>query len=173
MRLVTKLFAAALVIAATPAFAHGYKLGNLEIGHPWTRATPPSATAGGGFLKITNNGDEDDRLVSASSPIAARVELHTMDMSDGVMKMRPLEDGIPVPAGATVELKPGSLHVMFIDLTAPIEEGESVPATLNFEKAGSVDVEMSATAVGAPGPDANGMKMDGHSMEMPENDKAQ
>ncbi|MBK1624897.1 copper chaperone PCu(A)C [Afifella marina] len=173
MRLVTKLFAAAFVFAATPALAHGYKLGNLEIGHPWTRATPPSATAGGGFLKITNTGDEDDRLVSASSPISGRVELHTMDMSGGVMKMRQLEDGIPVPAGATVELKPGSLHVMFIDLTAPIEEGANVPVTLTFEKAGSVDVEMSATAVGAPSPGGKPMEMDGHNMQMPENSKTQ
>ncbi|WP_414833518.1 copper chaperone PCu(A)C [Afifella sp. YEN Y35] len=173
MRLVAHLIAAALVFAATPALAHGYKLGNLEIGHPWTRATPPSATAGGGFLKITNTGDEDDRLVSASSPISSRVELHTMDMSGGVMKMRQLEDGIPVPAGATVELKPGSLHVMFIDLTAPIEEGANVPVTLTFERAGSVDVEMPASAVGAPGPNGDAMKMDGHTMDRPENSKAQ
>ncbi|MBZ8132568.1 copper chaperone PCu(A)C [Afifella sp. IM 167] len=165
MRIFSKVLAAALIAAATPALAADYSVGKIEIDTPWTRATPPSASAGGGFLKITNTGDEDDRLVSAASPIAGRAELHTMDMTGGVMKMRQMKDGIPVPAGETVELKPGSLHVMFLDLSGPIAQGAPVPVTLTFEKAGPLDVEMVVAPVGAPGPDGASthmkMKMDG------------
>jgi len=170
MRFLSKVIAAALIAAATPALAADYSLGKIEIDTPWTRATPPSASAGGGFLRVTNTGEEDDRLVSASSPIAGRVELHTMDMTGGVMKMREMKDGIPVPAGETVELKPGSLHVMFLELSGPITQEKPVSVTLTFEKAGSVDVEMAVAPVGAPGPEGMQMKMDGsgHGMEAKE-----
>ena len=135
------IVAAALAVAS-PAFAqHGVvHLGDLDISLPFTRATLPNAPVGGGFMTITNNGAEDDRLVSASSDAAAEVQLHEMAMDGDVMKMRRLADGIVIPAGETVELKPGGLHVMFIGLAAPFVEGETVTVTLSFEKAGSIEV---------------------------------
>ncbi|MFC6489289.1 copper chaperone PCu(A)C [Nitratireductor sp. GCM10026969] len=153
MRILPQLFAAALLLGAIPALADDYTLGKLEIGQPWARATPPGASTGGGFLTITNEGDTPDRLVSAASPIADRVEIHEMTVTDDVMKMRPVPDGVEIPAGETVELKPGALHVMFLDLIGPIEQGKPVPVTLDFEKAGSIDVEMTVAPPGSPGPE--------------------
>ncbi|WP_367714406.1 copper chaperone PCu(A)C (plasmid) [Nitratireductor sp. GISD-1A_MAKvit] len=134
MRFLPRILTAAMLFIAAPAFAGDYTLGKLEIDQPWTRATPPGAKAAGGFVTIVNGGEEDDRLVSAEAAFAGRVELHTMDMTDGVMKMRHLPEGIPVPAGETVNLAPGGLHVMFMDLQEPIAEGAPVPVTLTFEK---------------------------------------
>jgi periplasmic copper chaperone A len=131
------------------ASAHDYKVGTLRIVDPWTRATPKGATVGGGFFKVTNNGTEPDRLVGGSSPISARFEIHEMSMDNGVMKMRQLKDGIVIKPGETVEFKPGSFHLMFVDLKEPIKEGERLKGTLEFEKAGKVDVEYVAVAVGA------------------------
>ena len=137
-----------LLLPAT-AMAHGFKLGTLEIGHPWTRATPGGADIAGGFLKITNNGPEDDRLVSVAVDGIARVEIHEMKTENGVMSMRPLKDGLPIPAGATVELKPGSFHVMMFGLSTPFVEGTMVKGKVTFEKAGSADIEFKVEAVGA------------------------
>ncbi|MDV6227572.1 copper chaperone PCu(A)C [Nitratireductor aquimarinus] len=152
MRFFTRTFTAAMLFIAAPAFAGDYTLGNLDIDQPWTRATPPGAKAAGGFVTIANGGEEDDRLVSAEAAFAGRVELHTMDMTNGVMKMRHLPEGIPVPAGETVNLAPGGLHVMFMELKEPIAEGAPVPVTLTFEKAGTIEVEMSVAKPGAPAP---------------------
>lgn len=153
MRTLPKLLAAALLIGVAPASAGDYTLGELEIDRPWTRATPPGADTGGGFLTITNESDAPDRLVGAASPIAGRTEIHEMTVVDDVMRMRPLAEGIEIPAGATVELKPGSFHIMFLDLAGPIEQGATVPVTLDFEKAGSIDVELTVAPPGAPGPE--------------------
>lgn len=149
MKRFATLLAGIVLLAAGSASAHGYKLGSLEIGHPWARATPKGATVGGGYLKITNNGTTPDRLVSGSSPIAARFEVHEMSMDNGVMKMRPLKDGVEIKPGQTVELKPGGMHIMLVDLKAPIKAGDHVKGTLVFEKAGSVDIEYIAVPVGA------------------------
>src|SRR4051812_20891477 len=89
------------------AAAHGYKLGTLEIGHPWTRATPPTAPTGGGYLSIKNTGTEPDRLISASSPAAETVQVHEMKMEGNVMRMRPLEGALEIKPGETVTLAPG------------------------------------------------------------------
>jgi Uncharacterized protein conserved in bacteria len=109
----------------------------------------PNAPAGGGFMTITNTGAEDDRLLSAASDAAAKVELHEMAMEGDVMKMRPMADGIVIPAGETVTLEPGGLHVMFMGLSAPFIEGETVTVTLTFEKAGAVEVELPVGGVSA------------------------
>lgn len=138
-----------LIILPSLVFAHGFKLGALEIGHPWTRATPNGAEVAGGFLKITNNGTEDDRLVSVTIEGIARVEIHEMKTENGVMSMRPLKDGLLIPAGATVELKPGSFHVMIFGLTQPFVEGMMVKGKITFEKAGSADLDFKVEAVGA------------------------
>ena len=142
MKRITSLAGAlAAALIATAAFAHEYKAGDLEVVHPASRAMVPGAQVGGGFMQIVNHGKADDRLVSVTSPATPNVQLHEMAVTDGVMKMRQLKDGIPVPAGQTVELKKGGLHVMFMDVKTPFKEGDKVPAVLHFEKAGEVKVE--------------------------------
>jgi len=139
------------LLAATitsSAFAHDYKLGSLVINHPWSRATPKGATVAGGYMKITNSGTAPDRLVSGSTDVARRFEIHEMRMEGGVMKMRELSDGLEIPPGATVELKPGSYHVMMTNLSRQLTKGERVKASLTFEKAGKIDIEFDVEAVG-------------------------
>lgn len=137
----TLAFACGLLAAAGSALAHGYKVGGLEIGHPWARATPKAAPVGGGYLTVRNTGSTDDRLVAVEAGVSSKVEIHEMSMDGGVMKMRALDQGLPVPAGETVELKPGGYHVMFIGLAAPFEAGKAFKGKLVFEKAGPVEVE--------------------------------
>lgn len=146
------LIAALLVLAALPAAAHDYKLGTLEIATPWTRATAPTAKSGGGFMTITNKGTTADRLVAARSNVSSKVEIHEMRMDGSVMRMRELEKGLEIPPGATVALKPGSFHIMFMELNAPFAVSGKVPLTLVFERAGSIDVEMTVEAMGAGAP---------------------
>jgi copper(I)-binding protein len=143
------LLAAVLAFAVNAASAHEYKLGSLEIIHPWARATPKGATVAGGYMKIINHGTAPDRLVGGTTTGAAKFEIHQMTMTDGVMKMRPLANGLEIKPGETVELKPGGYHLMFVGLKAPFEKGKRVKGTLRFEKAGTVDVEYAVTAVGA------------------------
>jgi copper(I)-binding protein len=134
----------ALVLAAVALHAHEYKLGAIAIGHPHARFTVAGQTAGGGFMKLVNNGAAD-RLLSASAPVCDRVEMHTMRMEGDVMRMRQLET-IELPASKTVELKPGGLHLMLVGLKAPLKAGERFPLTLRFEKAGEVTVEVAIEA---------------------------
>jgi copper(I)-binding protein len=132
--------------------AHDYKLGALEIGQPWARATPPSAPAGGGFLTIKNTGSAADRLVAASSPAADMVQVHEMKMDGNVMRMREVEKGLEIPAGGSVTLAPGGYHLMMMGLKGPLKQGTSVPVTLVFEKAGKIDVQLSVEGLGATQP---------------------
>ena len=131
-----------------------FKLGNLTVTSPWTRATPGGAKIAGGYLKITNNGTSADRFVGAKSEATGHVEIHEMSMSDGVMKMRPLPNGLEIKPGETVELKSGGYHLMFMDLKQPLKQGDTFKATLQFEKAGSLDVNFSVNALGATGGNA-------------------
>jgi copper(I)-binding protein len=140
--------ALALLCSVTAA-AHDYKLGALEIAQPWARATPPSAPAGGGFLKITNTGTTPDRLISASSPAAELVQVHEMKMDGNVMRMREVEKGLEIPASGSVTLAPGGFHLMMMGLKGPLKQGTSVLLTLVFEKAGRIDVELAVEAMGA------------------------
>ena len=141
--------AAAVSVLALPAMAHDYKIGSIEITTPWTRATPPSARTGGGFMTITNKGTVADRLVSARSNASDKVEVHEMQMDGNVMRMRELAKGLEIPPGATVMLKPGSYHIMFMELKAPFAKDAKVPMTLVFEKAGSIDIQLDVQAMGA------------------------
>src|SRR5262249_12389196 len=133
--------AALLVALATGASAHDYSVGSLKINHPWSRATPKGASVAGGYMQITNTGTTPDRLTGGRTDAAAKFEIHEMSMEGGVMKMRELPNGVEIPPGATVELKPGSYHVMMTGIAKPFVKGERVKASLNFEKAGKVDVE--------------------------------
>ncbi len=146
------ILAASLALLSVPATAQDYKLGALEITRPWTRATPATAQSGGGFLTITNKGTTPDRLISARSTVSAKVEVHEMRMDGNVMRMRELEKGLEIPAGATVMLKPGGYHIMFMGLKAPFAKDTKVPVTLVFEKAGSLDIVLDVEALGAAAP---------------------
>jgi copper(I)-binding protein len=126
-----------------------FKRGDLTVTAPWTRATPGGAKIAGGYLKITNNGAAADRFTGARSDAADHVEIHEMSMSDGVMKMRPLPNGLEIKPGETVELKSGGYHLMFMDLKQPLKQGDTLKATLQFEKAGSLDVNFNVNALGA------------------------
>ena len=136
------------VLIATSAQAQEYKVGPLVIDQPWTRATPKSATVAGGYLKITNTGSTPDRLTGGSADVARKFEVHQMSMDGGVMKMRELTGGLEIPPGATVELKPGSYHIMMMNLSRPLAKGDKVKGSLTFEKAGKVDVEFTVEALG-------------------------
>lgn len=127
-------------------------LGDLEIGGAFVLETVPAARSGGGYLTIANTGAADDLLVSATTDAAAVTELHQMRMDGEVMLMRPVDGGIPVPAGETVTLAPGGLHLMFIDLAAPFTAGETVTVTLGFEVAGEVEIELPVLARGEAAP---------------------
>lgn len=134
--------------AAAPAAAGTFKAGDITVMSAWTRATPGSAKVAGGYLSITNAGTTPDKLVGGATEIAGRVEVHEMEVKDGVMQMRPLDAGLEVKGGQTVELKPGGYHLMFLDLKRQLKEGETVKATLQFEKAGKVDVTFQVGSVG-------------------------
>jgi copper(I)-binding protein len=143
------LFGAAAALIALPVAAHDYTAGDITIGHPWTRAAGANGN-GAGFLKLTNAGTRPDRLLSATSPVAQVVELHSMIRDGDVMRMRPVQD-IPIAPGETVELRPGGFHIMMIGLTAPMNQGSRVPLTLRFERAGEVQVELAVESAGARG----------------------
>jgi periplasmic copper chaperone A len=142
----------ALAAFATATHAHDYKVGGLKIDHPWTRATPGGAKVGGGFMKITNTGTETDRLIGGSAEIAKAFEVHEMKMEGSTMMMRALDKGLEIKPGETVELKPGGFHVMFLDLQAPIKDGEKLKGQLVFEKAGKVEVEYKVEPRGTASP---------------------
>jgi copper(I)-binding protein len=145
------LFAVGLACALLtgPAPAFDYKVADMEIDRPWSRATPKGAKIGAGYLKIANTGSTPDRLVGGSFALSRGVEIHEMSMDRGVMKMRELKAGIDIKPGASVELKPGSYHLMFIDLTRALAKGDRVKGTLQFEKAGTVEIEYAVEAIGA------------------------
>jgi hypothetical protein len=137
--------------AAAQSGSDTFKVGDLVVASPWTRATPGGAKIAGGYLKITNNGKSPDRLIGAATAGADRVEIHEMSMTGGVMKMRPLADGLTIKPGETVELKPGGFHMMFMDIKQPFKQGDTLKATLMFEKAGKLDVSFNVNAIGASG----------------------
>ncbi|MEZ5923048.1 MAG: copper chaperone PCu(A)C [Hyphomicrobiaceae bacterium] len=149
------LLALALIGLASPALAHEYKLGALTLHHPWARATPPGAQVAGAYVEIVNAGTEPDRLIAVSSPVAEVGEIHEMSMVEDVMKMRRLEAGLEIPAGATVSLKPGSFHIMLMKLKEPLVENVPVKATLTFENAGAIEVELVVEKIGAMSSDDN------------------
>jgi copper(I)-binding protein len=132
----------AATVLSGAAFADDYSAKALRISSPFTRATPPGARVAGAFLSIENRGQEADRLVSASSPVAGLVEIHEMAMDGGLMKMRAVKD---------IDLKPGpgGYHVMLEDLKQPLKQGDQFPMLLTFEKAGVVEIKVKVEAMGA------------------------
>lgn len=143
----------AIALSAGVAAAHEFKAGELQIKHPWSRATVPAAKVGGGYFTVINPTDTPDRLISATADVADHVEIHQMEMKDGVMSMRAVEGGIEVPAKGELALQPGGegagYHLMFMGLKKPLMGGEKIPGTLTFEKAGTVPVEFAVEGMGA------------------------
>ena len=131
------------------AQAQNAKVGSVQIENAYTRATVPGQQVAGGFMKIENKGAAD-QLISASSPASGEVQLHEMAMEGNVMRMRQVKE-VVVPAGGTVELKPGGLHLMFMNIKTPLTAGETVPVKLKFAKAGEVEIKMPVNAMGNPG----------------------
>jgi copper(I)-binding protein len=155
MRSVVQMLASILCIAvlgAAPARAQEVKAGDLVITQAWARATPNGAKIGGGYLTIENKGSTPDRLVGGSADIAGKLEVHEMAMKDGVMTMRPLGDGLAIDPGKTVKLAPGGYHLMMFELKNPLKQGDAVPVTLKFEKAGEVKLSLAVQGIGAQAP---------------------
>jgi copper(I)-binding protein len=167
----TSFFTAGILaasIAATlalPAQAEDATVGALKISAPWARATPKGASIGGGYMTITNTGAAPDRLVGGSTDISKGLEIHEMSMDNGVMKMRLLPKGLEIKPGQSVTFKPGSYHIMFMGLKHQLVQGQHFKATLQFEKAGKIDVDFAIAGVGAQKPNSSsghdmpGMKM--------------
>lgn len=148
---------------STAAQAQEYTEGNITIDHPWSRPTPPGVPMGVGYMAITNHGDSDVIFTSATTPRAKNVSIHESTMKDGTMSMRPLKDGLAIPAGETVELKPHSYHLMLEKLNGPLKEGESVPLRLTFDGALDMNVELNVEPLdGGMQKKDNGMDHSGH-----------
>ena len=157
----TIAFAVALAASAAPVRAEDVKAGDLVISQAWSRQTPSGAKVAGAYLTIENKGATADRLISGSGDVAGKVEVHEMAMEGGVMKMRPLDKGLVIEPGKTLKLAPGGYHLMLMDLKSQLKQGDKVPMTLEFEKAGKVNVSLDVQGVGAqaPGGDHSGHMM--------------
>jgi periplasmic copper chaperone A len=152
---VTRAIACATMFAyflAAPARAEEVKAGDLVITQAWSRATPGGAKIGSGYLTIENKGSAPDRLIGGSADVADKVQVHQMATNNGVMTMRPLDNGLSIEPGKTVKLAPGGYHLMLLDLKSPLKQGDKVPVTLEFEKAGKVKLTFDVQGVGARGP---------------------
>lgn len=145
IRIVIAACLAAGVLATTPVSGHEYKKGDLRVGHPWTRATPPGAKVAAGYLSVRNSGSQPDRILGASSPAAERVELHIQVREGDILKMREVKS-VEVLPGRERMLRPGNLHVMLVNLRKPLVRGESIPLTLRFERAGEIAIELEVQA---------------------------
>jgi hypothetical protein len=157
-----------IVVAMMALFGIGPLLaqssGSILIEKPFSRETPSGSNLGVGYFTIINKGAEADRLVSASTPKAGKVEIHETVMQNGVMKMRELAGGLVIDAGKTVILAPEGNHLMLIDLKAPLKQGDKVPLTLNLEKAGKIEVTLDVEAIGAKQPSDMQKSMPMHKM---------
>lgn len=137
-----------VLLVATSAMAQDATSGALKVTQAWSRATPPTPRVAVGYVTIANTGDKPDRLLSASSPMAERVEVHESTLVGGVARMRPVEK-LDVAAGATIALKPGGLHLMLLQPRARLAQGGAFPITLVFERAGPVTAIFSVQAMGS------------------------
>ena len=143
------LLAVALMLPVASAGAQERSPDAILVERAWTRAVGATAPTAAGYMTVTNRGGTPDRLVSARSPMARSVEIHDSSVADGVMRMRPLPDGVALPPGATLRLAPGGLHLMLIAPTGGFTRGGRVPVTLSFDRAGDVTVELEVAAAGA------------------------
>ena len=150
----------AIRLALLPVILSGFSLpakadpvqtnGTIIIDQPVARPTPPGSKVGAGYLRVTNTSSTPDRFLGGTTDRAQRIEVHEMTVTDNIMRMRALENGIEIKPGQTVELKPGGLHLMFVNLAAPFKNGDQFKASLVFEKAGNIEVEFKIGPVSAP-----------------------
>jgi copper(I)-binding protein len=148
--------ALALLLLVSPIVAHAHEvfiLGTLEISGGFSRATLPNAPVGVGYLTITNKGTADDTLTGVVSPVASTTQIHEMRMEGDVMKMNEVEGGLDIPAGQSVTLAPGGLHIMFMQLKEPLIEGSKVPVTLTFATSGTIEIELVVGSINAAEPE--------------------
>jgi periplasmic copper chaperone A len=143
-------------VLTASARAEEVKAGDLVITQAWSRATPGGAKVGGGYLTIENKGSVPDRLIGGSTDVAGKLQVHEMAVNNGVMTMRPLDNGLTVEPGKTVKLAPGGYHLMLLDLKNPLKQGDKLPITLEFEKAGKVKLSLDVQGVGAQAPTGDG-----------------
>jgi|JRHI01.1.fsa_nt_gi hypothetical protein len=126
--------------------------GKLALEGAWARPTPEGTSISAGYLKITNRGDKPDTLLGASTPAANSAELHESAVdAEGVMTMRPVENGLEIKPGQTVELKPAGVHIMILGVKTPLKEGQTIPVTLNFKSAGKIEVPFAVKPMAASG----------------------
>jgi hypothetical protein len=134
-----------LLFTTLPAWAQ------VSVAQPWSRATPPGAKIGVGFMRLKNAGSAAARVIGASSPVAGRVEMHVTTRDGDVMKMRQVQS-FEIPAGGSFELKPGGAHLMLMGLARPLNKGERVPLTLKIQRGGELQVELTVEEMGARRP---------------------
>lgn len=137
---------------AVSAGSHEFTSNGVTVSHPWVRATPGGATVGAAYLEIGADANTTDKLVGVSSPVAEKGEIHTHVHDGDVVRMRKVKGGLDIAAGKSVILKPSGDHIMLMGLKQPLKEGETVTLTLQFEKAGPIEVEASVEPIGAKGP---------------------
>lgn len=143
-----------VALVAGPLFAgDALSVGDLRIERPWSRVTPPGTPVGAGYMTVVNTADEPDRLIAVESPAAGRVQIHRSVKKDGASSMVHQKDGVIVPPDGRIEFRPGDYHLMLMQLDEPLEEGERVPVTLRFERAGRIEVELVVRALTAGAPD--------------------
>jgi len=135
-------------VLAVAAHAHEYSVGDLVIGHPWSRPTVSGIPTGVGYLSITNNGKQRDTLISASSPAAARVEFHRTTFEAGMAHMSHAR-AVVIEPNATITAEPGGLHLMLVDLKSPLVVGTTIPLVLRFENAGEITVQLQVEPMGS------------------------
>jgi periplasmic copper chaperone A len=159
-KIVTSLLVLATCVVGSVARAEDVKAGDIVISQAWSRATPNGAKIGAGYFTIENKGTTSDKLVGVTGEISGKIEVHEMSMNNGVMTMRPMDGGVTIDPGKTVKLAPGGYHLMIMDLKSPLKQGDKLPLTLSFEKAGKVAVVLDVEGIGAQGPGgSDGMKM--------------
>ena len=141
----------AVALCALPAGAHNHDKGDIQVRHPWSRATAPGAKVAAGYMEIRNNGKEADRLVSAQTPVAQRVELHVTRQEGDVMRMQQVK-AYDIPARERFELRPSGPHLMLVDIVRPLKKGERFPMKLRFEKAGEIEVQLEVQDLGSKHP---------------------
>jgi hypothetical protein len=130
------------------AWPHSHEKGDIQVRHPWSRATPPGAKVAAGYMEIRNNGRQPDRLVSATTAVAQRVEIHITERDGEVMKMREVKS-LEIPARERYELRPGGSHLMLVDITRPLKKGEKLAMRLTFERAGELEIELEVQDLGS------------------------
>jgi len=137
-----------LLLSGGQAYAQTSGQNAIVVERPWARATPAGSRTGAVYVALINNGSSSDSLLSATTPVADQVQFHSASEENGISRMREMRT-VEVAPGARVAFSPGGLHIMVVGLNQPLKEGQSFPLTLNFEKAGKIDVMVPIAKVGA------------------------